>query len=98
MPKKGHTEEQITGALKQYENGEKVAEICRKLGVSPGVVLYLEEVVCRDGCSGVARAAATAGLEQPVEAAGCGSEPGAGRSYRRLSQKSSKGSPTMPDS
>jgi len=34
MPKKGHTEEQIIGALKQYESGEKVAEIWRKLGVS----------------------------------------------------------------
>jgi len=28
------TEEQIIGALKQYESGEKVAEICRKLGSS----------------------------------------------------------------
>ena len=34
MPKKGHTEEQIVGALRQYESGEKVADICRKLGVS----------------------------------------------------------------
>ena len=34
MPKKGHTEEQIIAALKQYEGGEKVADICRKLGVS----------------------------------------------------------------
>jgi transposase-like protein len=34
MLKKGHTEEQIIGALKQYESGGKVAEICRKLGVS----------------------------------------------------------------
>ena len=34
MPKKGHTEEQIIAALKQYESGEKVADICRKLGVS----------------------------------------------------------------
>ena len=34
MPKKGHSEEQIIGALKQYESGEKVADICRKLGVS----------------------------------------------------------------
>ena len=33
MPKKGHSEEQIIGALKQYES-EKVAEICRKLGIS----------------------------------------------------------------
>ena len=34
MPKKGHTEEQIIAALKQYEGGEKVADICLKLGVS----------------------------------------------------------------
>jgi putative transposase len=34
MPKKGHTEEQIIGALKQYESGEKVAETGRKLGFS----------------------------------------------------------------
>ena len=34
MPKKGHSEEQIIAALKQYESGEKVADICRKLGVS----------------------------------------------------------------
>ncbi len=34
MPKKGHTEEQIITALKQYESGEKVADICRKLGIS----------------------------------------------------------------
>jgi putative transposase len=34
MPKKGHSEEQIIAALKQYESGEKVPDICRKLGVS----------------------------------------------------------------
>jgi len=34
MPKKGHTEEQIIAALKQYEGGEKAADICRKLGIS----------------------------------------------------------------
>jgi putative transposase len=34
MPKKGHSEDQIITALKQYESGEKVADICRKLGVS----------------------------------------------------------------
>ena len=34
MPKKGHSEEQIIAALKQYESGHKVADICRKLGVS----------------------------------------------------------------
>lgn len=34
MPRKGHTEEQILQALRQAEGGEKVAEICRKLGIS----------------------------------------------------------------
>ena len=34
MPKKGHTEEQIIAALKQYEGGEKSADICRKLSIS----------------------------------------------------------------
>jgi putative transposase len=34
MPKKGHSEEQIITALKQYEGGEKTADICRKLGIS----------------------------------------------------------------
>ena len=34
MPKKGHSDEQIIAALKQYESGEKTADICRKLGVS----------------------------------------------------------------
>lgn len=34
MPRKAHTEEQIIAALKQYESGEKTADICRKLGIS----------------------------------------------------------------
>ena len=34
MPKKGHTEEQIISALKQFEGGEKSVDICRKLGIS----------------------------------------------------------------
>lgn len=34
MPKKNRSEEQIIAALKQYEGGEKTADICRKLGVS----------------------------------------------------------------
>lgn len=33
-PRKGHTEEQILQALRQAEGGEKVTEICRKLGIS----------------------------------------------------------------
>jgi putative transposase len=34
MPKKGHTEEPIVAVLRQVEAGEKVAEICRKVGIS----------------------------------------------------------------
>lgn len=34
MPKRQHSEEQIIAALKQYEAGDKTADICRKLGVS----------------------------------------------------------------
>jgi len=36
MPKKRHTEEQIVSALRQGQVGEKVAEICRRLGISEG--------------------------------------------------------------
>ena len=34
MPRKGHTEEQIVYALRQVEAGQKVADICREVGVS----------------------------------------------------------------
>jgi putative transposase len=34
MPKEGHTEEQVVAVLRQVEAGTKVAEICRKMGIS----------------------------------------------------------------
>jgi len=34
MSKKGHSEEQIITVLQQAENGDKVAEVCRKLSIS----------------------------------------------------------------
>ena len=34
MPTKGHTEEQIVAVLRQVEAGERVADICRKVGIS----------------------------------------------------------------
>jgi putative transposase len=34
MPKKGHSEEQIIGVLKQMEAGGKVADLARELGAS----------------------------------------------------------------
>jgi putative transposase len=36
MPKKAHTEEQIVTVLRQGQAGEKVADICRKVGISEG--------------------------------------------------------------
>ena len=36
MKKKRFTEEQIIGALKSNEAGEKVADICRRVGVAQG--------------------------------------------------------------
>jgi len=34
MPKKGPTEEQIVAVLRQAEAGEKVSDLCRKVGIS----------------------------------------------------------------
>ena len=36
MPKKAHTEEQIVAVLQRGQAGEKVADICRKVGTSEG--------------------------------------------------------------
>ncbi len=49
MPKKAHTEEQIVAVLRQGEAGEKVADICRKVGISEGTYYLLEKTVCRVG-------------------------------------------------
>ena len=49
MPKKAHTEEQIVAVLRQGEAGEKVADICRKVGISEGTYYCVEKAVCRVG-------------------------------------------------
>lgn len=36
MKKKRYTEEQIIGAIKSHQAGEKVADICRRLGIAEG--------------------------------------------------------------
>lgn len=36
MPRKGHPEEQIVAVLQQVESGARVAEVCRKVGISEG--------------------------------------------------------------
>jgi putative transposase len=34
MPRKAHSEEQILAALHEGESGTKVAEVCRRMGIS----------------------------------------------------------------
>ena len=36
MKKKRYTEEQIIGAIKAHEAGEKVADLCRRIGIAEG--------------------------------------------------------------
>lgn len=51
MKKSRFSEEQIAYALKQVESGtEKVAGVCRKMGVSQAHVLCVAEEVRGDGC------------------------------------------------
>lgn len=40
MPRKGHSEEEVLGALRQIESGQKAAEVCRQHGIS-SATLYL---------------------------------------------------------
>jgi len=70
MPRKGHSEEQIIAALKQYESGDKVAEICRKLGVSEATFYTWKKQYTGLGVQRAARAETAAGGERQAEAAG----------------------------
>jgi hypothetical protein len=75
MPKKGHTEQQIVAVLRQAEAGEKVADICRKVGIARRL-LRVEKAIRWFGYERVARIAAVAGREWTVEATGRGLESG----------------------
>ena len=48
MKKSKFSEDQIVRILKEVEAGAKVAETCRKHGISDADVLRLEEQICRD--------------------------------------------------
>jgi hypothetical protein len=43
MPRKGRSNEEIIHPLQQVEGGEKVAEVCRRLGRQRADVLPVEE-------------------------------------------------------
>jgi putative transposase len=38
MPRKGHSEGEIMGVLRQVEGGQKAAEVCRQHGISQGTL------------------------------------------------------------
>lgn len=49
MPKKAHTEEQIVAVLQQGQAGEKVADICRKVGITEGTYYARKKQFARLG-------------------------------------------------
>lgn len=70
MRKSRFTEEQTAMALRQGEAGSPVEEICRKLGVSEGTYLSLEEAVRRGRGHRAVRAPAASGRKQRAEGSG----------------------------
>jgi len=44
MPRKAHSDEQISAALQDRESGTKVAELCRRMGISQAAYFVEEEV------------------------------------------------------
>jgi putative transposase len=51
MPKKAHSEEQIVAVLRQVKAGERVADICRKLGISQATYYLWKKQYARLGIS-----------------------------------------------
>ena len=70
MPRKGRSNEEIVHALRQVESGEKVTEVCRRIGVTN--LLSLEETVRGLGPAGNPRVAIPATRKHEVEATGRG--------------------------
>jgi hypothetical protein len=44
MKRKRHTEEQIIAILKEHEAGVKTADMCRKHGISDGIVRQIDDL------------------------------------------------------
>jgi len=76
MPTKGHTEEQIVAVLRQVEAGERVADICRKVGISQATYYQWKRQYAGLGVSELRELAAAARGEWALEAASGGSERG----------------------
>ncbi len=67
MPRKGRSNAEIVQALHQVESGEKVAEVCRRLGVSEQTFYRWKKQFTGLGL-GAARAAIPAPRKRQVEA------------------------------
>jgi putative transposase len=50
MTRKGRSNEEIIHALHQVEGGEKVAEVCRRLGVSEQTFYWWKKQSAASGC------------------------------------------------
>ena len=67
MPRKGRSNEEIIHALHQVEGGEKVTEVCRRLGVSEQTFYRWKKQFAGLGLSGAARAPVAAPRKQQAE-------------------------------
>ena len=67
MPRKGRSNEEIIHALHQVEGGEKVTEVCRRLGVSEQTFYRWKKQFAGLGPAGAARAPIAAPRKQQAE-------------------------------
>jgi hypothetical protein len=76
MPKKAHTEEQIVAVLQQGQAGRRWRISAARWGSVRGPTTHGGSTIRRLRHYRIARTAPAAGREQPLEAAGGGSQPG----------------------
>jgi len=76
MVRKRYTEEQIIQVLREGEAGAKVADLCRKYGMSEATYLQLEGQVCRHDGERCEAAEGVGGGEPALEADSGGAGPG----------------------
>ena len=72
MKKSKFSEEKIISIIREGDPGAKVADLCRKHGMSDCYVLQMESQVCRHGCVAAAAVEGSGDREQPPKADVCG--------------------------